>query len=101
MARGVVVVYFSRLGRKLRTDQELMLVANAKDLARIKHYDFGGTYREGHSYSGYVYFFPEHTLLLDEASHLGIRGHDNLYGRVVPYPIAKTKVNTQQPVVAQ
>ena len=89
-------VYFSRLGRKLRTDQELMLVANAKDLARIKHYDFGGTYREGHSYSGHVYFVPEDTLLLDEASHLGIRGPDDLYGGVVPYPFAKTKAITHQ-----
>ena len=91
-----MVVYFSRLGRKLRTDQELMLVANAKDLARIKHYDFGGTYREGHSYSGHVYFVPEDTLLLDEASHLGIRGPDDLYGGVVPYPFAKTKAITHQ-----
>jgi len=96
MARGVVVIYFSRLGRKLRTDQQRLLVANAKDLARIKHYDFGGIHKEEQRYAGHVFFVPEDTLLLDEASQLGIRGPDDLYGGVVPYPFAKTKAITHQ-----
>ena len=44
MARGVVVVYFSRLGGRLRGDQKVMLDADAQLIAKLKGYDFRGHY---------------------------------------------------------
>jgi hypothetical protein len=94
MTTGVVVVYFSQLGGRLRTHQEVMLAADAKAIAGIKGYEFGGCYQEDHSYSGPLFFVPDDTLLLDEALGLGIRGPADLYGGVVRYPFVKTKAIT-------
>jgi len=91
MAHGVVIVYFSRLGGWLRPHQEVMLEVDAKAIARMKQYEFGGRYRDGFAYSGRVYFVPDETLLLEEASSLGIGSSDDLYGGVVPQPFVKTK----------
>jgi hypothetical protein len=91
MTRGVVVVYFSRLGGWLRPHQEVMLEADAKAIARVKQYEFGGRYRDGFACPGRVYFVPDETLLVEEASSLGIRSSDDLYGGVVPQPFVKTK----------
>jgi hypothetical protein len=63
MTQGVVGVYFSRLGGWLRPHQERMLEVDAKAIARIKQFEFGGRYREGVAYSGGVYFVPDETLL--------------------------------------
>jgi len=91
MTQGVVVVYFSRLGGWLRPHQERMLEVDAKAIARIKQYEFGGRYRDGFAYPGRVYFVPDETLLLEEASSLGVSSSDDLYGGVVPQPFVKTK----------
>src|SRR5262249_43141072 len=47
-------------------------------------------------YSGKVFFVPDDTLVLDEASYLGIRHPTDLFGAVVPYCFAKTKAITHQ-----
>jgi len=91
MTQGVVVVYFSRLGGWLRPHQKLMLEADAKAIARVKQYEFGGLYREGFAHSGRIYFVPDETLLVEEASSLGITSFLDLYGGVVPQPFVKTK----------
>jgi Protein of unknown function (DUF3182) len=91
MTRGVVLVYFGRLGRWLRPHQELMLELDAKAIAGVKQYEFGGRYQDGFAYPGRVYFVPDETLLLEEASSLGISSCDDLYGGVVPKPFVKTK----------
>jgi uncharacterized protein DUF3182 len=91
MTQGVVVVYFSRLGGWLRPHQELMLEVDAKAIARVKQYAFGGRYRDGVAHSGRVYFVPDETLLVEEASSLGITSARDLYGGVVPQPFVKTK----------
>jgi hypothetical protein len=91
MTQGVVVVYFGRMGGWLRPHQELMLEVDAKAIAGVKQYAFGGRYQDGFAYSSRVYFVPDETLLLEEASSLGISSRDDLYGGVVPQPFVKTK----------
>jgi hypothetical protein len=94
MARGVVVVYFSRFGKPLQTHHKVVLDLGAKAIAKIKGYEFGGHYDTAYDYSGPLFFVPDDTLLLDEASRLGIRSPNDLYGGVVPYLFVKTKAIT-------
>jgi hypothetical protein len=93
VARGVVVVYFSRFGKPLQTHHKIVLDLGAKAIAELKGYHFGGHYDTAYDYSGPLFFVPDDTLLLDEASCLGIRSND-LYGGVVPYLFVKTKAIT-------
>ncbi len=94
MANGIVVLYFSRFGKPLQTHHKVVLDLGAKAIARIKGYKFGGPYDPAHNYSGPRFFVPDDTLLLDEASCLGIRSPNDLYGGVVPYLFVKTKAIT-------
>src|SRR5215831_18977373 len=68
-----------------------MLEADAKAIAGVKQFEFGGRYRDETVYPGRVYFVPDETLLVEEASSLGINSSDDLYGGVVPQPFVKTK----------
>jgi hypothetical protein len=79
------------MGDWLRPHQELMLEVDAKAIAGIKQYEFGGRYQDGFAYPSRVYFVPDETLLLEEASSLGMSSSDDLYGGVVPQPFVKTK----------
>jgi hypothetical protein len=94
MPRGVVVVYFSQFGKPLQAHHKVVLDLGAKAIAKIKGYDFGGHYDTAHHYCGPLFFVPDDTLLLDEASSLGIRSSNDLYGGVVPYLFVKTKAIT-------
>jgi hypothetical protein len=93
---GVVVVYFSKLGGRLRAHQKIMLDADGKTIARLKRYDFRGCHDRACDYRAPVFFVPDDTLLSDEASALGIRSCNDLYGGVVPYPFVKTKAITHE-----
>jgi len=84
VATGVVVVYFSRFGKPLQTHHKVVLDLGAKAIAKLKGYEFGGHYDAACDYSGPLFFVPDDTLLLDEASRLGIRSPNDLYGGVVP-----------------
>jgi hypothetical protein len=96
MPKGTVLTYSSRLGKPLRAHQRIMFVADAKAIAGLTQYEFGGDYgaANNHSRSHHIYFVPDDTLLLDEAKSLGIRGATDLYGGVVPHPFVKTKAIT-------
>ncbi|RZN33897.1 DUF3182 family protein [Bradyrhizobium sp. Leo121] len=96
MPKGTVVTYASRLGKPLRAHQRIMLVADAKAIAGLTQYEFGGDYgaAANNKRSGHIYFVPDDTLLLDEAESLGIRAATDLYGGVVPHPFVKTKAIT-------
>lgn len=94
MATGVVVVYFSRFGKPLQTHHKVVLDLGAKAIAKLKGYEFGGHYDAACDYSGPLFFVPDDTLLLDEASRLGIRSSNDLYGGVVPHLFVKTKAIT-------
>jgi uncharacterized protein DUF3182 len=91
MARGAVVVYFSRLGGRLRCDQKIMLDADAQLIAKLKGCDFRGHYEATHDYSPSIFFVPKDVLLREEASDPG-----DFYGGVVPHPFVKTKAITHQ-----
>src|SRR4051812_24818472 len=96
MTKGVVVVYFSQLGGRLNSHQKVMLEADAKVIAQLMRYDFGGEHPTACDHSDRIFFVPDDTLLLDEARSLGIHSSDDLYGGVVPYPFTKTKAITHQ-----
>jgi Protein of unknown function (DUF3182) len=93
MSSGAVVVYFSRFGKPLQAHHKVVLEMGAKAIAKIKGYEFGGHYDTAY-HSGPLFFVPDDTLLLDEASCLGIRSSHDLYGGVVPYLFVKTKAIT-------
>jgi hypothetical protein len=95
-ADGVVVVYFSRLGGAMYTHERITLSVVAEAIAQIKGVKFAGLYDNAKSDSGNVFFVPDDTLVLDEASRLGVRSPTDLFGAVVPYPFAKTKAITHQ-----
>jgi Protein of unknown function (DUF3182) len=94
MARGLVAVYFSRFGKPLQWHHKVVLDLGAKAIAKIKGYEFGGHYNPAYHHSGPLFFVPDDTLLLNEASCLGIRSSDDLYGGVVPHLFVKTKAIT-------
>ena len=96
MAAGAVVIYFSRLGTPMLTHERVTLSAVAKAIAQIKDYEFADCYDNPANYSGTVFFVPDDTLMPDEASCLGVGCPNDLFGGVVPYPIAKTKAITHQ-----
>src|SRR5262245_5365977 len=94
MTTGIVVVYFSRFDKTLQAHHKVVLDSDAKTIAKIKGYKFGGQYNSRHYHSGPLFFVPADTLLLDEATCLGIRSPNDLYGGVVPFLFVKTKAIT-------
>ena len=65
MNKGVVVVYLSPLGKPLRrAHQRFLLEADARAIAKLKNYEFGGYYQNRHV--GRLFFVPDQTLLLEE-----------------------------------
>jgi Protein of unknown function (DUF3182) len=65
--------------------------AIAREVAALTHRDFEGEYDPSARYGDRPYFVPSETLLAEEASSLGIRSHDDLFGGVVPFPFVATK----------
>jgi hypothetical protein len=96
MSDGVVVIYFSRLGGSMYNHERVTLSVVAEAIAQIKDAKFAGLYDSAKRYSGNVFYVPDDTLVLDEASHLGIRRTTDLFGAVVPYPFVKTKAITHE-----
>jgi hypothetical protein len=83
------------------THERGTLEAVAKRIAHLKRYEFDGWRNEIHQCPGNIFFVPDDTLMLDEASSLGIRSPDAFFGGVVPYPFVKTKAITHQLVDGQ
>jgi hypothetical protein len=94
VGRGIVVVFFPRFGKPLQWHHRVVLDSAAKTIGQIKGYDFRGQYEPRCDYSEPLFFVPGDTLLLDEASSLGIHSPNDLYGGVVPYLFVKTKAIT-------
>ncbi|HEY5802926.1 MAG TPA: DUF3182 family protein [Lysobacter sp.] len=63
----------------------------AQHLANLLGRQFVGEYVADRDRDGDVYFVPDRTLLTAEAARLGIRGPDDLFGGVVPFPFVATK----------
>jgi hypothetical protein len=89
---GMVVTYAVDEG--LTRHEVAARVAVARSLAALKGFEFGGGYdpslRRSERASP-LYFVPSETLSGDEAARLGIRGPEDLFGGVVPYPFVATK----------
>jgi hypothetical protein len=96
VTRGVVVVYFSRFGKPMQWHHRVVLESGAKTIAAIKGYEFGGHCERRRGYFDRLFFVPDDTLLVGEASYLGIRSAHDLYGGIAPYRFAKTKAITHR-----
>jgi hypothetical protein len=87
-------VYFSRFGKPLQWHHRVVLESSAKTIAAIKGYEFGGHCERPRGHFDRLFFVPDDTLLVGEASCLGIRSAHDLYGGIAPYRFAKTKAIT-------
>lgn len=88
---GIVVTYAPPGGDGVTEHEIAARVSVAKALAGLKGYRFGGGYQPTLRRNGALYFVPSQTLSGEEARALGIRGEEDLFGGVVPFPFAATK----------
>ena len=90
--RGTVVTYSCRASRH---HESVTLRELASRLAAIKDCDFGDEYDPVRRYSAPLYFVPNDTLVgIEAAQGLGINGEHDLFGGVVPFAFAATKMIT-------
>ena len=87
----MVVTYAPSGGDGITEHEIAARVSVAKALAGLKGYRFGGGYEASLRRNGALYFVPSQTLSGDEARALGIRGEEDLFGGVVPFPFVATK----------
>jgi hypothetical protein len=87
---GMVVTYAPQDGDGITQHEIASRVAVAKALAALKGFEFAGGY-EPSLQRGKLYFVPSQTLCADEARSLGIRGDQDLFGGVVPFPFVAHK----------
>jgi hypothetical protein len=87
---GMVVTYTPKDGDGVTQHEIATRVAVAKTLAALKGFEFAGGY-ERSLQRGKLYFVPSQTLCADEARSLGIRGEQDLFGGVVPFPFVAHK----------
>jgi hypothetical protein len=93
--RGIVVQYIDRESKPPPQHESVSRTAIAKKLAALKRDDFAGDYDPTHHYTGPLYFVPNDTLIgFDSAQKIGIHDEHDLFGGVVPYPFAATKIIT-------
>lgn len=88
---GIVVTYAPPGGDGVTEHEIAARVSVAKALAGLKGYRFGGGYQPTLRRNGALYFVPSQTLSGEEARALGIRGEEDLFGGVVPFPFVATK----------
>jgi hypothetical protein len=87
-----VVVSYPRAADAGATSHEnVTRRAIAQKLAALHGCVYAGDYEDGGAYAGAVYFVPAETLTLEAAHALGIRGEEDLFGGVVPFPFVGTK----------
>jgi hypothetical protein len=91
---GVVVVYFSEFAARLYAHEKATLFDVAAMIARLKGCEIASSYDAACKYTGKIFFVPDDTLVLDEASSLDIRSAGDFFGGVVPHPVVKTKAIT-------
>jgi hypothetical protein len=72
----------------------------ARRLARVLDWRYGGAYDAGARYDAPLYVVPHDALKTKEATALGIRGPEQVFGGVVPHAFVATKAITH-PLVAR
>lgn len=93
--RGIVVQYTDVESEAPPQHESVSRAKIATKLAALKGYDFGGDYDPAFQYTDPLYFVPNDTLIgFESAQKMGIRGEHDLFGGVVPYPFAATKIIT-------
>ncbi len=93
--RGSVVVYRCNPIINPRGHERVSQSTLARKLAAIKGFEFAGEFDSTGSYQTPLYFVPSDTLAtLELARQLGINGEQDLFGGVVPFPFAATKIIT-------
>ncbi|RJF97022.1 DUF3182 family protein [Noviherbaspirillum cavernae] len=102
IGRGTVVLWPDRLHGDPLGHEHVTHDALARRLAALKGCEFGGCFDAACRYDGPLYFVPGDTLSsIDHAQGLGIRDEQDLFGGVVPFPFAATKVITHPLVHAE
>src|SRR3954471_19064551 len=91
MARGMVVIYFSRSGAPQRAHQRALLATDARAIASYLKYEFVEDHGGNIRHDGHVYYVPDDTILVEEAQCLGIQQESDLFGGAVPHIFVKTK----------
>lgn len=91
MAGPAHVVVLRTRSRNAHGHQAISLDAMARKIAILMGCVYAGEYAPSAHYEGPLYFVPEDTLLDTDATRLGIRTQDDLFGGVVPYPFVATK----------
>ena len=97
--RGVVVTHAPDEHDHASEHERSTHLAFARQLAALRGYEADGIYQPGRHGASRLYFLPSTTLTTDEASSLGIRGVDDLFGGVVPSLFVATKA-ISHPLVA-
>jgi hypothetical protein len=93
--RGTVVQYIDLKSEPPAKHETVSRTKIATKLAALKGYEFGGDYDPACQYTGPLYFVPSDTLIgFESAQEIGIRDEHDLFGGVVPYPFAATKIIT-------
>jgi uncharacterized protein DUF3182 len=91
---GAVVLYIDA-DTDPSTHERKVYEEIARKLAALKNYRFAGVHAPATQYRGSVYFVPLRTLTNSQAmGHLGIRGEEDLFGGIVPFPLVATKAIT-------
>jgi hypothetical protein len=88
---GTVLTYAPRDGGAVTEHEIATRVAVARALAALQGFRFGGGYDSSLRRNGRIYLVPAGTLTVPEAKELGIRGEEDLFGGVVPYPFVANK----------
>jgi hypothetical protein len=94
MMRGKVFLYDQEKRGFADSHEAASRAEIANQLARLKGFEFGGSYDPAHREQAPVYLVPNDTITCAEANELGIRSEGDLYGGVVPYPFVATKAIT-------
>ncbi|MCL1634771.1 DUF3182 family protein [Luteimonas sp. SX5] len=70
----------------------LTRIAMAERIAVLHGSVYAGEFDPDSDYGGRPYFVPDCTLLHDDATRIGVRDHDDLFGGVVPYAFLANKI---------
>jgi Protein of unknown function (DUF3182) len=98
-AAGCVMAYTQGLRGYASEHEQMTRMEVVRRLAQLKGYGVSEEFAQT-SALGTVYYVPSDTLVgVERAKALGIRGRDDLFGGVVPYPFVSTKAITH-PLVA-
>jgi hypothetical protein len=98
VVRGTVIAHVPEGGPALAEHERAALSGFVRRLARLLRYRAAG---DGDPWpDGHRYFVPSCTLTWDEATRLGVRGPDDLFGAVVSHRYEGTKAITHPLVSA-